>query len=116
MNNVKKLRKTMRYHPNLIILKVFLRYMTQEEQIVFNEKISKCKSERGKMFTNLMLKNFDIEKLKDAPLIWQDIWIYNYCKYEIGDRIRKTKLIKRYEFEVLIISDEDFWKCINMKK
>lgn len=110
------MRKSMGYHPNLIILKVFRRYMNQQEQLVFNEKISKCKSERGKVFTNLMLNNFDIEKLKDAPLIWQDIWIYNYCKYEIGVRIRKTKLIKQYENEVFILGDEDFWKCINMKK
>lgn len=90
--------------------------MNQEEKEVFTEKISKCKSERGKMFTNLMLNNFDIEKLKDTPLIWQDIWIYNYCKYDIVKRIRPTKLIKRYETEVLIMNDEDFWKCINMKK
>lgn len=116
MNDAKKLRKPMGYHPNLIILKVFLRYMTQEEQIVFNKEISYCKSERGKAFTNAMLKNFNIEKLKDAPLIWQDIWVYNYCKYDIVDRIRKTSLIKRYEIEVFILNDEDFWKCMNMKK
>ena len=106
-------RKALQYHPNYILLKVFKRYMTRSEQVIFESNISGCKSENGKLFTNRMLKYFNIELLKTNPLIWQDIWIYNYCMYEIKNGLRKTLLLKRYEQECFIQSDVEFWETIN---
>lgn len=108
MNKVKKIYTALKHHPNLILLKVFRRYLSKNELIEFENKISKCQVQTGKMFTKTLLRNFDIERIKNAPLIWQDIWIYNYCKYEIHNGLRKTQLLKRYELEALFMRDEDF--------
>jgi hypothetical protein len=45
--------------------------------------------------------------LKDAPLIWQDIWIYNYIKYDKA--LHSRHLISKYEKEVFIDNDAEFF-------
>ena len=72
----------MKYHPNLIIYKVFKRYLSDAEQAKLVKQLNKYKDQRSKHFYNGMLKHFDLEKLRTKPLLWEDIWIYNYCTYE----------------------------------
>ncbi len=73
----------MKYHPNLIIYKVFNRYLSENDQAKFEKQLVKYKDRRSKHFYNGMIRHFDIEKLRVEPLLWEDIWIYNYCNYEV---------------------------------
>ena len=98
----------MKYHPNLIMYKVFSRYLSESDQVKFDKLLSKYKDQRRKYFYNGMLKYFNIEKLRTEPLLWEDIWIYNYCNYEITDKIRRNGLISKYEREVFIYDELEF--------
>lgn len=102
----------MRYHPNLIIYKVLNRYLSKSDQVNFDKHLSKYKDQRSKYFYNGMLKHFDLEKLRTEPLLWEDIWIYNYCNYEITDKIRRDGLISKYEREVFIYDEKDFQRYL----
>ena len=47
--------------------------------------------------------NFDVEIFKDKPILPEDIWLYNYIKYEITNRsIPKSGLIALYERKIFI--------------
>ena len=83
-----------------------MRYLSEEEKLAFKDEFSKHSITRGTI-VRFALKYLDIERLKDAPLIWQDIWIYNYLKY---DKISHNKhLISKYEKEVFIDDDSEFF-------
>jgi hypothetical protein len=99
----------MNFHPNYIILKQTLRYLTEDEGKVLKDALLKLKG-NNKTFLNCITKHFDIEKFKKKPLVWQDIWLYNYIKYETSERIKRSGLIARYAREVFIDNDEEFFK------
>ncbi len=105
----------MKHHPNLIIYKVFKRYLSLEDQEHFDKQLAKYKDQRSKHFFNGMLKLFDIEILRKKPLLWEDIWLYNYCKYEVTTRIREDGLIRRYEREVFVFDDKEFKKLLKQR-
>jgi hypothetical protein len=99
----------MKYHPNHIILKQTLRYLSKDEQLLLLSKLSNLQIEH-KPFLNCLINNFDIELFKNSALIWQDIWLYNYLKYDIAQGIKKNGLIAKYEREVFIDNDIEFFK------
>jgi hypothetical protein len=57
---------------------------------------------KGVKFYRTMLEYVDIEKLRTKPIVKEDIWVYNYCMYEVKNRMTKTKLIKKYEREIFV--------------
>ena len=63
-----------------------------------------------KSFLTRLIKNFDVELFKTSPLIWQDIWLYNYIKYDVGDKLPKSGLIAKYEREAIVENDLEFKK------
>jgi len=91
----------MKYNPVYIIYTQALNYLCEEERNILNKKLSKYKSYSLPFFKNLLL-NFDIEKFKTNPVIPEDIWLYNYIKYEVTNKIPKSKLISKYEKEIFI--------------
>jgi len=99
----------MKFHPNYIILRQALRYLPDEEQDFLINKLSKYNI-KGKPFLKALKNNFDVEKLKDHPLIWQDIWLYNYIKYETNEGLRRNGLIALYEKQIFFIDDSEFFK------
>ena len=91
----------MKQHPNLILYTVFREYLQDEsEKKVLDDLILKYKTIESKHFYNALLKVFDIEKLKNEPKRKEDIWLYHYVIYDVGDRVGKTRLIRKYEKEV----------------
>lgn len=106
----------MKYHPNLIIYKVFRRYLTDEEKSEFDNLRMNYKDLRSKHFYNAMLKFFDVEKLRLEPLLWQDIWLYNYINFEVNDKLRRSGLISKYEKEIFIYDDTEFIQFLKKKK
>lgn len=91
-----------------MILKQALRYLSDEEKITLQNKLMKLKG-NNKTFFNCLVWNFDIEKFKDEPLIWQDIWLYNYIKYDTDKKIFRSGLITKYEKEVFVDDDNEFF-------
>jgi hypothetical protein len=98
----------MLYPPKFVIYLVLKSYLSPKELAKFNSEIV----QKGKSFLRLIKENFDIERLKDAPVVWQDIWIYNYLTYEVGKRttiLKKTPLIKKYEREILLAKGKNYY-------
>lgn len=98
----------MLYPPKFLIYLVLKSYLSPKELAKFNSEIV----QKGKSFLRLIKENFDIERLKDAPVVWQDIWIYNYLTYEVGKRttiLKKTPLIKKYEREMLLAKGKNYY-------
>lgn len=88
----------MKNSPLYIIYTQACKYLSEHEVKELSDKISKGTDRHGKIFLKIFLKNFDIEVFKNKPLIPEDIWLYNYIKYEITKkRIPRSGLIKLYE-------------------
>ena len=93
----------MKYPPTYIIYTQACKYLNKEQEAILTKKLFRYKNVKGRLFLKAFLKNFDIEQFKDSPLIWEDIWLYNYIKYEITDRsIPRIGLIAKYEREVFL--------------
>jgi len=98
----------MKYDTNYIILKQCLRYLNEEDQIKLKKKLVNL-NVKHKSFLNCLIRNFDIEKLKVNPLIWQDIWIYNFIKYDVDPGLKNRRLIDKYEKYIFIDNDKEFF-------
>lgn len=107
----------MKRPPNYIILKQALRYLSESEKQELLKNLSTLNI-KHKTYLNKIKKCFDVELFKIKPLIWQDIWLYNYIKYEADIKIKKCGLIAQYEREAFIEDDNDFFskkETINSK-
>jgi hypothetical protein len=102
----------MKLHPNHVCYKVFRRYMSPSEKADFDKLIIQFKNTRHKYYFNAMIKHFDIEKLRKQPLIWQDIWLYNYIIFETSERLRRDGMFKMYVREAFIYEDEEFFDYV----
>jgi hypothetical protein len=89
----------MTYSPKYIVYIAVCNYLSEEELNLLKEDIGKMKSKSGKIFLAIIKKHFDVERMRLKPFIWQDIWIYNYLKYEA---FKRTKLIAKYEKEIIL--------------
>lgn len=93
----------MKYSPLYIIYSQACKYLSGNELEEFKNKLSKVNNHHGRMFLRTFLQNFDIEVFKDNPLIPEDIWLYNYIKYEITEKkIPRDGLIKLYEKNIFL--------------
>ncbi len=100
----------MKYDPHLIILKVLSRYMESEIHKQMLNELGKHKNIGPKKLRTIVSKYFDWERLIYHPLIYQDIWIYNYLFIECSNRLRRDGLISKYEREAFIFDDKEFSK------
>lgn len=88
----------MKNSPLYIIYTQACKYLTEDEVKDLSDKLAKGTDKQGRIFLRIFLQNFDIELFKDKPLIPEDIWLYNYIKYEItSKKIPRIGLIKLYE-------------------
>jgi hypothetical protein len=93
----------MKYPPLYIIVTQACNYLTEDEAKELNKKLSNISNYGGRIFLRTFLKNFDIEVFKDKPLIPEDIWLYNYIKYEITKTsIPRVGLIDNYEKHIFL--------------
>ena len=91
----------MKYSPLYIIFNQACKYLSEQEINELKDKLSKTNNKQGKIFLRIFLQNFDIEVFKDKPLILEDIWLYNYIKYEITEKkIPRRGLIEMYEKKI----------------
>lgn len=86
------------YPPVYIIFTQACKYLTEGEKAELFKKLNKLKSLYGKPYLKIILQHFDVELFKDKPIIPEDIYLYNYIKYEITDKaIPRNGLIAKYE-------------------
>ena len=100
----------MKRPPNYILLKQALRYLSEEEKVALISRLSKLDN-ANRPFFKCLIKYFDYEVFKTKPLIWQDIWLYNYIVYDTDKSLNRNGLIAKYEREVFIEDDAEFFKC-----
>lgn len=88
----------MKYPPVYIIYTQVCKYLNEKEKVELNKKINKLKRMYGKQHLKVILEHFDIELFKNNPIIPEDIYLYNYIKYEITEKaLPRIGLIQKYE-------------------
>jgi hypothetical protein len=103
--------------PKHIVLLAICNYLTTVQVEEVYEVLGSKKSWAGRSLILLLSKYFDFEILRSKPLIWQDVWIYNYLFFECNKTVnpfnkgftlhkmsfsfKKSKLIAQYEKEII---------------
>jgi hypothetical protein len=86
------------YPPVYIIYTQACKYLSEEEKAELIKKINKLKRMYGKQHLKVILEHFDVELFKDKPIIPEDIYLYNYIKYDITEKaLPRSGLIQKYE-------------------
>jgi len=98
----------MKYDANYIILKQCLRYLDEADQVKLKNKLVNL-SVKHRTFLNCLVRYFDIERLLTEPLVWQDIWQYNYIKYDSSKELNRRSLIIKYITYIFIDDDKEFF-------
>jgi hypothetical protein len=98
----------MKHHPLFIILWTISRYITDEQLQKVKQVVGKYKLIGPATLQKTISEHMDLEVLIKKPQIWEDAWVYNYLKYETKYSYPKSKLIKRYEREVVIPAETNF--------
>jgi len=98
----------MKYDSYYVILKQCLRYLNEKDQLILKKKLVNL-NVKHKSFLNCLVRNFDIEKLQKEPLVWQDIWLYNYIKYDSDKASKRRGLILKYEKYIFQDDDKEFF-------
>ncbi len=102
------------YTPRYIIYWAVCNYITEEEELNIKNDIIKYKRLSDRNFLKIIERHFDIERFKDSPVIWEDIWLYNYIKYDfVKSRMLKKGLIVRYENRVVIKVKKEVFNLLN---
>lgn len=107
------------YSPRFVLMKVLKRYLTEKEFSDFSADLMSTKRLTNPHFMVTLKRHFDIERWKNAPLIWQDIWLYNYFAFEYKGSLKCKGLMRKYTHSVFIEDDAEFFNNIerlNKKK
>jgi hypothetical protein len=117
----------MKLYPKQIIFLAVSKYLSDSDLDALRKEIKAYLRLTGPNFIKLIKKYFDFEKLRVAPIIPEDIWIYNYLMYEtqrkpeakitdIGNVIdpvgslTNSPLLKQYASKILLPKLEQFKK------
>lgn len=92
----------MKHTPQFIVWWAISRYLTQEEKVILDRELGLIQSKGNIKFNTYIKQRFDIERLRTEPIIWQDIWIYNYLTLEPKYKISRNPLLTRYEREIML--------------
>ncbi|MFY0689803.1 MAG: hypothetical protein JXQ90_21720 [Cyclobacteriaceae bacterium] len=105
-------RRRPKYSPQYVIYYCLNGYMDDETNEYFKRTIGAHKSKKVHegSFIKTIRKFVDIEQLKDNPLRWQDIWIYNYIHYFAP---KDKTLLWQYETEVIKKSESAFRQLVS---
>ncbi len=96
--------------PRYLLIKVISRYLTKPEYRAFEDDLLKYKRITGPLFVESMHRHFNIERWHTSPLIKQDLWLYNYFKFEYKGKLVYTGLLRKYYRSAFIDDDIDFFQ------
>ena len=100
------------YKPRIVLTKVLSRYLSKEEFHEFIRDLSCFEKVPDSLFIEIMKKHFNIERWQHAPMIKQDVWLYNYFQFEHKKTLRLGGLMKKYTDNVFIYDDAEFFKSV----
>jgi hypothetical protein len=99
----------MKYSPRNIIFCALSRYLDDVTYAKVLDQIGEEFPKQDRKFLSILKYHFDLELMQNKPCIWQDIWIYNYLKYNYnGHKFPRSGLIAKYEKEIVLPSEESF--------
>lgn len=100
----------MKYNPRNIIFCAVSKYLDDKTYKKVLDQIGKEYPKQDRAFISIIKQHFDFEMMKDSPVIIQDIWIYNYLKYDWNNHkfTRSARLLVKYEKEIIIPSEKAF--------
>jgi hypothetical protein len=98
----------MKYHPIFIVLWAISRYVSEEQFLKLRGTVGVPGLIRPKTLLRHLREFMEPEVLIKKPLIPEDAWIFNYLMYEARNSFPKTKLIKRYEKEIVLPVEKNF--------
>ncbi|MFZ4413810.1 MAG: hypothetical protein ACOYOV_12060 [Bacteroidales bacterium] len=90
------------YTPRFIIFSAVINYLSEEQIVKLKNDLGKSDLKQDRRFLSIIKKHFDTNLLKDKSYIWQDIWLYNYLKYDVKSRFPRKGVIAKYEKEITI--------------
>lgn len=92
----------MKYSPRTIIYCAVSRYLNDPTYDRVLDQIGQEFPKQDRKFLAILKQYFDFELMKDKPYLWQDIWIYNYLKYDYdGHKFSRKGLLAKYEREIV---------------
>ncbi len=99
----------MKYSPRKIIFCAVEKYLDDGTYNLVLEQIGREFPKQDRKFLSILQRHFDFESMKDKPYLWQDIWVYNYLKYDYtGHKFARTGLLAKYEREIILPSEQSF--------
>jgi hypothetical protein len=99
----------MKYSPRNIIFCAVSKYLDDATYAKILDQIGKEFPKQDRKFISILKRHFNFEVLKDKPIAWQDIWIYNYLKYDWdGHMFKRSGLVEKYEREIVLPSEKAF--------
>jgi hypothetical protein len=100
----------MKYSPRNVIFCAVSKYLNDATYTKVMDQIGKEFPKQDRTFITILRQHFDFERMKDKPVVWQDIWIYNYLKYDWDNHKfkRSARLLTKYEKEIIMPSEKAF--------
>ena len=99
----------MKYSPRKIIFCAVERYLSDDGYASVLNEIGKEFPKQDRKFLSILKRHFDFELMNDKPILWQDIWIYNYLKYDYtGHKLARSGLLAKYEREIILPTEQSF--------
>ena len=91
----------MQFTPRFIIFLAVSNYLNEREIESLKKELGEAPIKGDMTFLKIIRKHFDFEKFVYSPMIWQDIWLYNYIHLETKNKLKAKGLILRYEKDVI---------------
>ena len=91
----------MEHPPRLVVILALLKYMKPDEIGRMKDDLAKLKRVTDRLLVARFRKYLDIDRLRTAPMLSEDIMVYNYLQYEFNGKFVKTKLLAKYNREVM---------------
>lgn len=100
----------MKYSPRNIIFCAVSKYLDDKTYKKVMDQIGKEFPKQDRAFISIIKQHFDFDLMRDRPVISQDIWIYNYLKYDWDNKRfkRSARLLLKYEKEIILPSESAF--------
>jgi len=97
----------MKHSPRNVIFCAVAKYLDAKKYDKVLNQLGKEFPKQDRKFLTILKRHFDFEMMKDKPIIKEDIWIYNYLKYDYHNhKFARSGLIAKYEREIVIPSEK----------
>lgn len=101
----------MKYSPRNIILCGVSNYLNDASYDQLMVHLKKDFPKQDRKFIRIIQGYFDFELMRTHPFYKEDIWIYNYLKYDYeGNKLKKSWLLSKYEREIIRWNEDSYRK------